>query len=239
MSVYVSRRPCKKLTGGYQEIQEKGGPEMSDKDLILKKQRMALIQKPTPKVKLSGLAKYKMHNQLVKRRSAVYSNMHWLLDVSGSMSGDKIWQLIDTVEYLLPKYPNVKMYKFASEVRAIAEDAIPHLVASGSTHMCEALETAWNAGADAIVLVTDGDPTDAPKGRIIGEARLHSHIPIHTIGIGEHFSREFLEELSAVTNGNAAQCGTEELLQLTDKFEEVLQLEDRNGMDKKGGPIQL
>jgi hypothetical protein len=237
--MYVSRQPCKGLTRSHQEIQEKGGPEMSDRDLILRKQRMALIQKPKPKVKLSGLAKYKMHNQLIKRRSAVYSNMHWLLDVSGSMSGNKIWQLIDTVEYLLPKYPNVKMYKFADKVRAIAEDAIPHLVAGGSTHMFAALMTAWSAGADAIVLVTDGDPTDVPKGRIIEEARVYSHVPIHTIGIGEHFSREFLEELSAVTNGNAAQCGTEELMQLTDKFEEVLQLEDKNGTDKKGGPIQL
>jgi hypothetical protein len=155
------------------------------------------------------------------------------------MSGDKIWQLIDTVEYLLPKYPNVKLYKFGSSVSAIAEDAVPHLVASGSTAMFEALVTAWNANADAIVLVTDGDPTDRPKGFILEEARSQAHIPIHTIGIGEHFSREFLEELSAVTNGNAAQCGTEELLQLTDKFEEVLQIEDKNGTDKKSGPIQL
>ena len=202
---------------------------MSDKDLILRKQRMALLQKKTPKVKLSGLAKYKMHSQLTKRRSATYSNMHWLLDISGSMKGEKIWQLIETVEYLLPKYPNVKLYSFESRVNAITEDRVPHLIAGGGTHMLEALSVAWACNADGILLVTDGDPTDSPKGYILEEAQRHSQIPIHTIGIGERYDKEFLDALSDATGGNAAECSTQDLNLLTDKFEEVLQIEDKNG----------
>jgi len=212
-----------------------------DKDLILRKQKMLLMPKAGPKIKATGLQKYQMHNQLTKRRSAVYSNMHWLLDSSASMSGDKIYQLIDTVEYLLPKYPNIKIYKFDSHVSAVAEDGIKHIVAGGSTHMYEALCVAWNSNADAILLVTDGDPTDKPKGFILEEAERHSHIPIHTIGIGENYAREFLEALSDATNGNSTHCGSEEVQLLTDKFEEVLQIEDQNGKDsgKTGGTIQL
>ena len=211
-----------------------------DKKLILAKQKMMLLQKPVPKVKLTGIQKYKMHQSLTKRRSNVYSNLHWLLDTSGSMAGDKIWQLIDTVQYLLPKYPNVKLYQFESIVRAIPEDRVPHLVAGGMTHMMEALQVAWQNNADGIVLVTDGDPTDAAKGRILDEAKNHySHIPIHTIGIGEDYEKDFLQALSDATNGNLAECGTDELSLLTDKFEEVLQIEDRNGKGNKGGAIQL
>ena len=214
---------------------------MSDKELILKKQKMKLMQTSHAKIKLTGIQKYKMHQSLVKRRSNVYSNLHWLLDTSGSMSGEKIYQLINTVEYLLPKYPNVKLYKFDSTVHAIAEDRVPHLVAHGMTHMLEALQVAWASGADGIVLVTDGDPTDAPKGMILEEAEYHKDTPIHTIGIGENYEKDFLDALSELTSGNSVQCGEDELQLLTEKFEEVLQIEDQNGGTKgsSGGAIQL
>jgi Mg-chelatase subunit ChlD len=211
---------------------------MTKNGLTITQQKKLLLQKSKPKIKATGLMKAKLHQGLVrKKRQGHYSNMYWLLDTSGSMAGDKIWQLIDTVEYLLPKYPLVHMATFDSHVRRIAEDRIPHLHAHGSTHMLEALYLAWNAGADAIVLVTDGDPTDAPKGLILEEAQARSGIPISTIGIGEHHDREFLKALSDATGGNAVQCGSEELEMLTDRFEEALAITDTAG--KKGGAIQL
>jgi Mg-chelatase subunit ChlD len=211
---------------------------MTKNGLTITQQKKLLLQKAKPKIKATGLMKAKLHAGLVKKkRQGNYSNMYWLLDTSGSMSGDKIWQLIDTVEYLIPKYPLVHMAQFDNYVRRISEDRIPHLTAGGSTHMLEALELAWSCNADAIVLVTDGDPTDAPKGFILEEAQARSGIPISTIGIGEWHDREFLQALSDATGGNAVQCGTDELELLTDKFEEALQLTDTHG--KKGGAIQL
>jgi Mg-chelatase subunit ChlD len=153
------------------------------------------------------------------------------------MSGDKIWQLIDTVEYLLPKYPLVHMVRFDNYARRIAEDRIPHLTAGGSTHMLEALQMAWSCNADAIVLVTDGDPTDAPKGLILEEVEKRAGTPISTIGIGEYHDRDFLKAISEATGGNAVHCMEEEIEMLTDRFEEALQLTDTHG--KKGGAIQL
>jgi uncharacterized protein YegL len=173
---------------------------MTKNGLTTTQQKKLLLQKAKPKIKATGLMKAKLHAGLVKKkRQGNYSNMYWLLDTSGSMSGDKIWQLIDTVEYLLPKYPLVHMVQFDYCARRIAED---------STHMLEALELAWSCNADAIVLVTDGDPTDAPKGFILEEAQARSGIPISTIGIGEFHDREFLQALSDATGGNAVQCGS-------------------------------
>ena len=213
---------------------------MEDKKngLTLTQQKSLLLQKAKPKIKATGLMKAKMHSNLVKgKRQASYSNMYWLLDTSGSMSGDKIWQLIDTVEYLLPKYPLVHMIQFGDFVSRITEDRVPHLVAMGSTPMLEALYMAWKCNADAIVLLTDGDPTDAPKGRILDEVENHANIPISTIGIGEYHDRDFLKAISDATGGNAVYCEEEELAMLTDKFEEALQLTDTHG--KKKGVIQL
>jgi predicted metal-dependent peptidase len=213
---------------------------MTKNGLTTTQQKRLLLQKVKPKIKATGLMKHKQYSQLVKgKRQANYSNMYWLLDTSGSMAGDKIWQLIDTVEYLLPKYPLVHMATFESYVTRVPEDRIPHLTAGGSTHMLEALELAWSCNADAIVLVTDGDPTDAPKGLILEEAQARSGIPISTIGIGENHDREFLQALSDATGGNAVQCASDELELLTDKFEEAILLTDDHGKKSGGGAIQL
>jgi Mg-chelatase subunit ChlD len=196
----------------------KGGKTVTKNGLTTTQQKKLLLQKVKPKIKATGLMKHKQFNKLVKRnRQGDYSNMYWLLDTSGSMSGDKIWQLIDTVEYLLPKYP---------------------LVQGGTTHMLEALHPAWSCNADAIVLLTDGDPTDAPKGLILDEARNRAGIPISTIGIGEHHDRDFLEALSSITGGKAVFCQEDELDLLTEKFEEAVLITDTAGK-KKGGAIQL
>lgn len=206
--------------------------------LTVTQQKKLLLQKVKPKIKATGLIKAKMYHGLVrKKRQGQYTNMYWLLDTSGSMAGDKIWQLIDTVEYLLPKYPHAHLVQFEGWVARITEDRVPHMTAGGSTHMMEALHLAWNAGADAIILVTDGDPTDAPKGLIIEEAQARSSTPISTIGIGENHDREFLQALSDATGGNAVQCGSDELELLTEKFEDALSITDTAG--KPGGAIQL
>jgi uncharacterized protein YegL len=212
---------------------------MMKNGLTTTQQKSLLLQKKKPKIKATGLMKHKQFNKLVKKnRQGDYSNMYWLLDISGSMAGDKIWQLIDTVEYLLPKYPLVQMATFESYVTRIPEDRIPHLIAGGSTHMLEALNLAWSCNADAIVLLTDGDPTDAPKGRILDEAQNRAGIPISTIGIGEHHDRDFLEALSDITGGKAVFCQEDELDLLTEKFEEAVLITDTAGK-KKGGAIQL
>ena len=207
--------------------------------LTTTQQKSLLLQKKKPKIKATGLMKHKAFNKLVKKnRQGDYSNMYWLLDVSGSMAGDKIWQLIDTVEYLLPKYPLVQMATFDSDVTRISEDRIPHLTASGSTHMLEALNLAWSCNAEAIVLVTDGDPTDAPKGLILEEAQARAGCPISTIGIGEQHDREFLEQLSKATGGKAVWCQEEDLELLTERFEEAILLTSNAGK-KQGGAINL
>lgn len=210
---------------------------MTDNGLPVETKKKLLLQKAKPKIKATGVIKWSQRNQLIKKKKGSYQNMYWLLDRSGSMSGDKIWQLIDTVEYLLPQYPNVNLIAFDSHVERIPEDRIPHLYAAGSTHMLEALKTAWACNPDAIVLVTDGDPTDAPKGLILDEVQMRSNIPISTIGIGEDYDREFLQAISDATGGNSVQCASEELDLLTDKFEEAIAITSDAGKD--GGSIQL
>jgi Mg-chelatase subunit ChlD len=198
---------------------------MSDKDIITSGQRPMMVKKAHKKIRPTGLQKYKMENQLVKKRRADYSDMYWLLDTSGSMAGDKIAQLIETVEYLLPKYPLVHMITFGSGTNRISEERVPHLYAAGHTPMLRALDMAWACSPSEIVLITDGDPTDAPRGKIIDEAERHG-VPISCIGIGEDYKREFLDALADVTGGTSTDVATEDLDLLTETMEQVLQITD-------------
>jgi uncharacterized protein YegL len=206
------------------------------KEIVPKEQqKQLLLQKVKPKIKATGLMKYKQRNQLVrKKRQGNYQNMYWLLDTSGSMSGEKIWQLIDTVEYLLPQHPLVNLVTFDSNITRIPEERIPHLIASGGTHMLEALHFAWRQSPEAIVLVTDGDPTDAPKGLILEEVQARSGVPISTLGMGESYDKEFLDAIADATGGNSVDCATEDIHLLTEKFEEALAITDTAGKKDKG-----
>lgn len=95
----------------------------------------------------------------------------------------------------------------------------------GSTHMGEALKTAWiwvkgNATSARFILLTDGQANYMPKEIILSLARENTNIPIDTVGIGQgtgEYDPEFLKQLSAITGGMFSAADSVKLLATTIK----------------------
>jgi uncharacterized protein YegL len=159
-------------------------------------------------------------------------------DISGSMSGEKLEALKDA--YTACWRPSVTGVVFGSDVFLITQSDISSLKTQGTTSMGEALLCAWGEGADHIILITDGEPTDYKKPEILDLVRQHSSTPIDCIGISRgkydsSYDPEFLNEISSITKGKYNSC--DEPLQLTEMVETLL-IGVPSG-SSEGGAIQL
>lgn len=167
-----------------------------------------------------------------KIQSSTHSGRGWVLlaDTSGSMGGEKIIALRETLQELVSKYTQARLAQFQSNnVSEIYHDDVSNLQAAGSTPMYKALELAYMMEADSIILLTDGYP-DEREDKIEELASLHSQIPINPIGIGREgqaFNEKFLKRLAAITGGQYQNVGDEELHLLTSSIEKVLQIEHK------------
>ncbi|MEM9660289.1 MAG: vWA domain-containing protein, partial [Planctomycetota bacterium] len=84
---------------------------------------------------------------------------------------------------------------------------------SGSTNTLAALETAYGyERIDAILLFSDGAPTNDQSGRIDPQiaqriydlCQVHKDVPINSIGLGNYFDKDmatFLRSVAEITNG--------------------------------------
>ena len=99
--------------------------------------------------------------------------------------------------------------------------------AIGGTAMLGGLKMAWewihknNKGA-RIILISDGEPTDAGKQAILETVSINNNIPIDTVGIGDAktmysgYDLQFLRELSRITGG--IFCEAHSVKQLADSI---------------------
>jgi hypothetical protein len=82
----------------------------------------------------------------------------------------------------------------------------------GWTNTYEALQKAYQYDIDAILLFSDGAPSQPATGvfdpaaarRIFDLCRAHPNIPVHTMGLGNYFDQNasnFLLSVAAITNG--------------------------------------
>jgi hypothetical protein len=82
----------------------------------------------------------------------------------------------------------------------------------GWTNTYDALRTAYQYDIDAILLFSDGAPSESSTGvfdpaaakKIYDLSRAHPKIPVHTIGLGNYFDQNastFLMSLAKISNG--------------------------------------
>lgn len=162
-----------------------------------------------------------------------------LVDISGSMSGNKMDALKDALTTVWS--PGVKAIGFESNLWEIEQKDIQKLDARSSTYMSTALHEGWSQEPAHIVLLTDGDPTDATREEILADVRLHPKPPIDTIGISEHnmqgYSKEFLQEISRLTGGRFMGVG--DPIQLTQTLKHLLDYKPTSLEEGKKGVIEL
>jgi uncharacterized protein YegL len=159
-----------------------------------------------------------------------------LVDISSSMDGLKLkdaqksllnfLEKINEFEYAikLVTFGNVVEHTILGVNKIDLESKIKSLEADGSTPLLEALQRAngflTNQTNPVIVLVTDGQPTDASENEIIGYATLMKtkDIRMIVIGVGEDVNQNFLKKLAS---SNSDYHFAKESLELKKIYEEV------------------
>lgn len=126
-----------------------------------------------------------------------------LVDTSGSMRGEKL----DATKEALTGFVDSdgRVFEFNTGVYEVPNlQYLMETYARGSTYMYEALHVAYITGADKIIMITDGQPTDASKDSILRLAE-EKKVPIHCVALPGSVDREFLEELCRVSGGGSFQ----------------------------------
>lgn len=147
---------------------------------------------------------------------------YMLCDISGSMAGTKIAELRRMLKTLWR--PGLTVLAFNSSLYLLEESDVLGLSATGGTSMHAALQESWAQNAAHVILMSDGEPTDAGNETILIDAAQHKDTPVDTIGIGNKggggYDPEFLRELARLTGGRFTDCG--EPIQLTNIVEQLL-----------------
>ena len=162
-----------------------------------------------------------------------------LLDTSSSMSGrfetsTKIMTANNVVNtQLLPNILNWKfgIIKFGSIATWYIAPENPkkglmiNTTAIGGTSMMAGLRMSWDwilrqDKGCRIILISDGEPTDASKQVILEAAIMNRNVPIDTVGVGENrlysgYDPAFLRELSRITGGVFCEAHTVKMLSQT------------------------
>lgn len=126
----------------------------------------------------------------------------WLLDVSGSMQGDRFKLLREYVGKLSQDAGVVRLITFATEVSAIKSiEGLDGIVPNGGTNLHLALDHAAGLMCGKVVVFTDGEPSD--EAACFASA---SNIPgvVHAIFCGDTDDRDakrFCEKLSRDNGG--------------------------------------
>lgn len=176
-----------------------------------------------------------------------HSNIVLVLDVSGSMKGERLeaakqgaMQLID----MLGDEDQLSFVPFAGQPRMVLEDAnmgshrqeaknvVRSLFADGGTALYDAIHTAQQHLADnphpemitAIVVLTDGDDTGSrmPLTQLLDEIRTDNETrmtKVFTIGYGGEANTEVLEQISNVTQGKRYEGTTNNIREV---FKDIL-----------------
>ncbi len=160
--------------------------------------------------------------------AAVPRDLSFVLDVSGSMSGEKIEQAKAALRQALAtlgRSDRFRLVAFSTRVVSFrdgwataspenvqaARDFLDRLVADGGTNIAGALDAVLGNGSDAerlpvVVFLTDGNPTvgEQAPDRIAAEAAAHGgRARIFTVGVGYDVNTYLLDRLAAEGHGAA------------------------------------
>lgn len=152
-----------------------------------------------------------------------------LTDWSSSMAGIKETELKKAIKQVISKYPAIELIRFDSIVESIKPSDVDKMFVDGSTVMGKALIVAWDMETEKIILITDGQPTDMSKEKVLEKAKEYSYVPIHIIGIGEpgegkeDLDEMFLRRLAGITGGSYTRLEIKEIQLLDQKVQYLLE----------------
>lgn len=171
-----------------------------------------------------------------KAEPAVPKDVTFVLDISGSMRGEKMEQARSAIEYCLERlHPGDRfnLITFGTEVRAFRDDVVAwtpenleaartfaeEAVATGRTNISEALAKGFAGKAEPgrprlMLFLTDGTPTAGelrPEEILKNLAELNkTHTRVFVFGVGHDVNVHLLDKLAVETDGQAEYVSPEE-----------------------------
>lgn len=159
------------------------------------------------------------------KNEIVNKDITFVLDVSGSMSGEKLDQAKKSLLFCvnnLNKGDKFEIVRFSTEAKALfgkrveydksnlakAREFINNLRAIGGTNIDEAFQIACDEKADPdrphmIVFITDGKPTigETNEEKLLGNVKKHNsdNLRVFTFGIGDDINTHLLDKITAET----------------------------------------
>ncbi len=157
---------------------------------------------------VGGRAGGKLQDEMAKRRKKVEEAKR---EVAGAIEGLGDEQLFGIVYF--DDTPHVwkdELVPAAGDTRKEASKFIKKVAGGGGTGIQQALEIAFGLEPETVVLITDGEPTDAPPDAIL--ARLEELNPdgavvVHSVGVGEDHDRDFMRQVAERNGGEYVTRG--------------------------------
>jgi Ca-activated chloride channel homolog len=172
--------------------------------------------------------------------AAIAKDLVFVLDTSGSMSGEKIVQAKEALNFVLhnlnpedrfavvsfsdyPRAHSNKLLAVSQETRTDVTDWVSRLIASGGTNIDEALVTALslfedNESPHYVIFLTDGQPTVGktdPLSIITDTYRANTaHARIFSFGVGYDVNTLLLDRLSQENHGTTVYVTPDENLEI-------------------------
>lgn len=166
----------------------------------------------------------KLQSRLRKTFGGTPDTVCLLLDISGSMAGNRIERLRE----LVTKFPGVRRFVFSYDCTELPQTAVVPDV-EGGTSMHTAFAQLKMCGIEHCVMITDGEPDDPKLALAASEG-----LVVDVIFVGEDPAPDFLAELAKKRGGKYGNVSLDDLKAITEKVTLML-----GPAPSKKGPIQL
>jgi hypothetical protein len=151
---------------------------------------------------IGGRAGGKVQDELANRRKKVEEAKR---EVAGAIQGLADDQHFDIVYFEdTPHVWKDELVPAAEDTRNEAAKFIKKVEGGGGTGIKQAVEMAFGLHPETIVLITDGEPTDASPDEIlsrIAELNPDKSIVVHAVGVGEDHDKNFMRAVAEQNGG--------------------------------------
>jgi uncharacterized protein with von Willebrand factor type A (vWA) domain len=151
---------------------------------------------------IGGRAGGKLQDEMSKRRKKVEEAKR---EVAGAVEGLSEEQMFGIVYFeSTPHLWKDELVAADEDTRKAASKFVKKVEGGGGTGIQQALEMAFGLEPETVVLVTDGEPTDASPDQILqrlGELNPDGAVVVHSVGVGEDHDRDFMEAVADQNGG--------------------------------------
>lgn len=157
---------------------------------------------------IGGRAGDEVEKRLAERRKRVEEAKREVASAVEGMSGDAVFNLLYFEDE--PHLWQPSMVTATEDAKEEAGEFLEDLEEGGGTGMMRAMEKAFSLSPSIVILVSDGEPTDASADDIlerVAELNPEGEVTIHTVVVGDDLDTTFMKALAEQNGGETILRG--------------------------------